>query len=139
MSTKMSTKTQTNIERDEFLTYLYDKAINRNYRLDSIIFSCIKESSTFDDVLSLIFIKHPKVMLAFNELKEYIESLEPETSEEEEMLVDALDEIKYMKCKYKEDVYEEDEDEDEAEAEDDEDENTFRYNQHIQHDDDLDY
>jgi hypothetical protein len=135
MSTK--TKTQPIIERDECAAYLYDKAVNTNYRLDSILFSCIKGSSTFDDILSLIFIKHPKTLLAFKQLKDFIEGLEPETSEEEEMLVDALDEIKYMKRKYKEDVYEEEENENEDE--DDEDENTARYNQHVQYDDDLDF
>ena len=128
----MSTKNQTIIERDECMSYIYDKVVKGNYRLDSIIFSSIKKSSNLDDALSIIFVTHPKPIIAFNEFSEYIESFDPETSEEEDMLMEVLDDIKYYKNKYKQEICEDDEQEDEYENKD-------RFGRHVHYDDDLDF
>ena len=137
MSSKVSSKKEVLIERDESMTYIYNNVKKSNYRLNQLIFSFIIVSSSFEDVLSFILLKHPDPVNAFNELTDYINSLYPQTSEEENILINGLDDIKYYKNKYIETHSEEfDDDQFTRNVEDLDDD---RFSLHAEYDNELDF
>ncbi len=118
-------------QRDEDMKYIYSQAEKSCYRLDSLIFSFIKTCSSFEDVIYFILLDHSDPVSAFTELVSYIETFNPKTGEEEDILLKALEYTKDHRTRYIRHHSEE--------GEEDPEEENDRFNQHVEYDENLDF